>query len=66
MLDLGTLAAHIKLDGAGDVKTQLTGLADTVNKTAEQFGVKLPDGFNKAAVATAGVVAGLAVVGKAL
>lgn len=66
MLDLGTLAAHIKLDGADGVKTSLSGLADSVSSTAEKFGIQLPAGFDSAALAAAGVAAAAVAVGKAL
>lgn len=65
-LDLGTLSAHIKLDGAEGIKTELSNVINVVDETAEKFGIKLPEGFNASALATAGVIAGVVAVGKAL
>lgn len=46
MLDLGTLAAHIRLDGAEETEKKLNGLGDSFSDLGKQFGgIKLPSGL---------------------
>ena len=41
-VDLGTLQAHIKLDGVDETQKQLSKLGDSLSDVGSRFGVKLP------------------------
>jgi hypothetical protein len=59
MLDLGTLQAHIKLDGAEQFNEELSEAGNLAEKTDGSFRNKLLEGVGKLAIGFASLTSGI-------